>query len=189
MLKIVHVPHPILNTPAKPVTNIDEKIRKLVFEMEETLIAQKDPPGVGLAAPQVGKNLALFIIKPTPKSPTKVFINPKIIKVDQRSKIKDQKSEPKPKDLKLEGCLSIPRIWSPVRRGAKVLLEYQTLASSIPGMERKWFQGFEAIIIQHEMDHLSGILFTQRSLEQNLPLYEEKNGELEKIESINFNTI
>jgi peptide deformylase len=184
MLKIVHVPHPILNTPVKPVTTIDEKIRNLIFEMEETLIAQKDPPGVGLAAPQVGKNLALFIIKPTPKSPTKVFINPKIIKI-----IKQPSQNKKNQRLKLEGCLSIPRIWSPVRRGAKVLLEYQTLASSIPGMERKWFQGFEAIIIQHEMDHLSGILFTQRSLEQNLPLYEEKNGELEKMENINLNKI
>ncbi len=186
MLKIVHVPHPILNTPVKPVTTIDEKIRKLVFEMEETLIAQKDPPGVGLAAPQVGKNLALFIIKPTPKSLTKVFINPKIIKVDQRSKIKNQKSEPKPKDLKLEGCLSIPRIWSPVKREAKILLEYQDLNGK---KGKKLFSGFEAIIVQHEMDHLSGILFTQRSLEQNLPLYEEKNGELEKMENINLNKI
>jgi len=177
MLKIVCVPNAILTSSVKPVKKIDEKIKDLVNKMEETLTAQDNPPGVGLAGPQVGVNLAIFIIKPTPKSSTKVFINPKIIKI-----AKHQPPDTKHKDIKLEGCLSIPHIWGPVNRASRVLLEYQDLTSSTSGVERRWFQGFEAIIIQHEMDHLSGVLFTQRSIEQNLPLYEEKNGELEKMD-------
>jgi len=179
MLKIVRIPNQILNNPVKPISVIDEKFKKLVYEMEETLIAQDDPPGVGLAGPQVGENLAVFIIKPTPASKTKVFINPKILKSGEGSNDKDKKLGKKSKNLKLEGCLSIPRIWSPVKRSGRVLLEYQDLAGE---KVTKEFSGFEAIIIQHEMDHLKGILFTQRSIEQNLPLYEEKNGELEKLD-------
>lgn len=154
--------------------------------MEETLIAQDDPPGVGLAAPQVGENLALFIIKPTPKSKTKVFINPKIIKLESTKIFAKGRSSSGRKKLKLEGCLSIPRIWSPVKRASKILLEYQDFASSTYAVVRRWFQGFEAIIIQHEIDHLQGVLFTQRSVEQNLPLYEEKDGQLEKMENIGY---
>jgi peptide deformylase len=82
------------------------------------------------------------------------------------------------KPLKLEGCLSIPKIWSPVARAKKILLEYQDLTCQV---KREWFQGFKAIIIQHEVDHLNGILFTQRALEQKNPLYEEKEGKLKKL--------
>jgi len=175
MLKIVRIPNTILSSAAKPIALIDNKIKKLVYEMEETLIAQDDPPGVGLAAPQIGQDISLFIIKPNPRSNTQVFINPKIIKSEIRNPKAENTSE---KNMKLEGCLAIPRIWSPVRRAKKIMLEYQDLTGK---WQTKWFSGFESIIIQHELDHLSGILFTQRSVEQNLPLYEEKNGELEKM--------
>ena len=60
-----------------------KKIKKIVSEMEKVLIAQDDPPGVGLAANQVGLDISIFIIRPTEKSKTKVFINPKIIKSSQ----------------------------------------------------------------------------------------------------------
>ncbi len=148
--------------------------------MDKTLVAQSDPQGVGLAAPQVGYNLQLFIIKPTPESKTEVFINPKIIKhVVHNIKHKTVKTVTrKKKKTPLEGCLSIPRIWGPVRRAKKVFLEYQT-----PSGEKKqsWSSGFKAVIIQHEMDHLQGVLFTERAVEQKSQLYEEKNGKLEKL--------
>ena len=82
MLRIIQVPHKILNTPTQPVAKIDQKIKNLVYEMEETLIKQVDPQGVGLAAPQVGINLSLFIIKTSPKAQTEVCINPKILKIE-----------------------------------------------------------------------------------------------------------
>ena len=199
MLKIITAPNDILNQPVKPVKKIDERIKKLVNQMEKTLVAQTDPLGVGLAAPQVGEKLALFIIKPTKKAKTKVFINPKILKWEMGSgnldkNMRTEKNDShltvqnpvshlsphssKPKSFKLEGCLSIPRIWGPVRRADKILVEFQDLTGK---PQKRWFRGLSAIIIQHEIDHLNGVLFTQKTLEQKLPLYEEKEGKLEKI--------
>ena len=197
MFKIVTVPNKVLSSHTKPVEEIDAKIKKIVFDMEQVLIAQNDPPGVGLAANQVGLNLSIFIIKPSEKAKIKVFINPEIIKKDvgaqfiapkskgvtlptgrQVNHAPTKKSTSK-KRVKLEGCLSIPHIWGPIKRQNHVFLKYQDLT----GKEYlKWFSGFEAIIIQHEVDHLNGVVFTQRSIEQKGQLYREKNEELVKIE-------
>ncbi|MEK7177683.1 MAG: peptide deformylase, partial [Patescibacteria group bacterium] len=182
MLKIVTVPNSILTSPTKPVIEIDNKIKKIVSDMEKVLIAQDDPPGVGLAANQVGLDLSIFIIRPTEKSKTKVFINPKIVKsgltMIERERENPSKKKKKNK-IKLEGCLSIPRIWGPVKRSDRVFIKYQDLT----GRDYlKWFIGFEAIIIQHEMDHLNGVVFTQRSIEQKGQLYREEEDELVKIE-------
>jgi len=176
MLKIVTVPNKVLSQETKPVKNFDKKLENIIKEMTETLNAQNDPPGVGLAANQVGLNLSLFITKPTEKSKIKVFINPKIIRTVL---YKDSPSKKKKSLVKFEGCLSIPRIWGPVKRANKILLRYQDET----GKEyEKWFTGFEAVIIQHEVDHLQGIVFTQRSLEQKQKLYKEnKKRELEEI--------
>lgn len=180
MLKIVHAPAPVLTKGVRQVKKIDKKIRELVYDMEETLIAQTDPQGVGLAAPQIDVDLAIFIIKPTLKSETLVFINPKILetKVAGPTSASSTKKDDE-EDVKLEGCLSIPKIWGPVTRNAKVLLEYQDLTGE---KRTEWFGGFKAVIIQHETDHLNGILFTERVLEQKNKLYEEKNGELSALD-------
>lgn len=180
MLKIVHAPAPILTKGVRQVKKIDKKIRELVYDMEETLIAQTDPQGVGLAAPQIDVDLAIFIIKPTLKSETLVFINPKILETKVASPtLAPATKKDEEEDVKLEGCLSIPKIWGPVTRNAKVLLEYQDLTGE---KRTEWFGGFKAVIIQHETDHLNGILFTERVLEQKNKLYEEKNGELSALD-------
>ncbi len=178
MLKIVHAPAPILTKKVREVKKVDKKIRELVYDMEETLISQIDPQGVGLAAPQINIDLAIFIMKPTLKSDTFVFINPKILESKQLV-TSHQPLSTKTEDIKLEGCLSIPKIWGPVDRTKKIFLEYQDLTGE---KHTEWFSGFKAIIIQHEMDHLQGVLFTQRILEQKGKSYQEKNGELERIE-------
>lgn len=180
VLKIVEVPHKVLIQPTRPVKKIDEKIRNLVYDMEETLITQIDPMGVGLAAPQVGIDLALFIMKPTPKSETEVCINPKILKVEtvpEKPKKKEDEEDDE-ENMKLEGCLSIPRIWGPVKRANRVVLEYQDLSGE---KQTRVFTGFKATIVLHEVDHLQGILFTKRAIEQKTALYEEQDGELEKM--------
>jgi len=191
MLKIVTVPANVLTQLTKPVAKIDDKIKKIVFDMEKVLVAQNDPPGVGLAANQVGLDLSIFIIKPTEKSKIKVFINPRIVsRIDpfkdspkkvRPKKVRPYKVRPYKKRVKLEGCLSIPRIWGPVNRGKRVFLHYQDLSGK---KYLKWFSGFEAMIIQHEMDHLNGIVFTQRAVEQKNQLYKEENEELVKISLI-----
>lgn len=175
-MKIVTVPNSILTSPTKPVGKIDNKIKKIVTDMEKVLVAQDDPPGVGLAANQVGLDISIFIIKPTEKSKIKVFINPKILQTTHYNLPPKQKGH---KKVKLEGCLSIPRIWGPVKRSDRIFLKYQDLTGK---NYLKWFTGFEAIIIQHEMDHLNGVVFTQRSIEQKGQIYREEGDELVKID-------
>lgn len=176
MLKIVSVPNDILTKPTKPVSKIDGEIKELIDEMAETLNAQIDPQGVGLAAPQVGVNLSLFVVKPNPDGRVQVFINPKILQIiEKKPKIAKKNNRGR---MQLEGCLSIVRIWSPIERPKKILLEYQKVTGE---KKTEWFTGFKATVIQHEVDHLNGILFTQRALEQQGQLYEEVDGKLKKM--------
>lgn len=175
---IVKIPNPVLNTAAKTVAKIDKKILGVVNQMVQTLIATNNPKGVGLAAPQIGIGLKIFITRPATNSPVEVFLNPEIIKYSKvLSEIKRLKKDPQNKahDKKLEGCLSIPNVWGYLKRSQSVLLRYMDIEGKI---SEKEFDGFMATIIQHETDHLNGILFTQRVLEQNQKLYRiEKNNE------------
>ena len=160
--------------PSKKVGKIDKKIRSLIEDLRDTLIAQKDPEGVGLAAPQIGVNLKVFIIKPSKSD--KVFINPEIL-----SKSKKKKSPKKGKQYKkiMEGCLSLPHFYSAIERDYLVKLKY-TQENGKEATET--FEGIEAQIVEHEVDHLNGILFVDRLLEQKKPLFEYKNGEWEEVE-------
>lgn len=176
MLKIVQTPNPALSQSAKQVSKIDKNVLKLIDQMNQTLEAAKDPIGVGLASPQVGINLQIFVTKLTSKSPIQVFINPKIIQKTEISHLttsnnREQQlnaSLKKSKDTKLEGCLSLPNIWGEVKRAPSIKISY----SNENGKEfSKEFSGFMATIIQHEMDHLQGILFPKRVLEQKGTLY------------------
>jgi peptide deformylase len=182
MLKIINAPNKVLSQQAKPIEKIDKTIRKLIKNMEQALIAARDPEGVGLAAPQVAVSLQLFLIKQTPQSSTLVFINPKIEEyIDdepEQKKQQDEKSD-KEKGVQLEGCLSLQDIWGVVKRSHSVILSYQDETGKT---HKKKFSGFIATIIQHEVDHLTGALFTKRVLEQQNPLYHHKkneNGEVE----------
>lgn len=177
MLKIVTVPNSVLTTPTKKVTTVTPKIRRLVEEMKKTLVAQRDPEGVGLAATQVGESLNIFIMRPTIKGEISVCINPEAKPVESQDIAHSSKTlkAKKGKQSKMEGCLSIPRIWAPLKRKGRIHLDYEDL----DGVKHsKEFEGFEAIIVAHEVDHLNGVLFTQRCLEQGVTLYEEDGDEL-----------
>lgn len=169
---IVTIPNKVLTNPAKQVLTIDKKIRSVVTGMKKTLINCDKPKGVGLAAPQIGESLCIFVTKPTEKSPVGVFINPEITWKDpalvEIQRPGNTKSTPH-KEQKLEGCLSIPNVWGYLKRSKAVKLRYMDIHGNT---HEKEFTGFMATIIQHEMDHLSGILFTQRVLEQKERLYE-----------------
>ena len=177
MLKIVTVPNAVLTTPTQKVKTITPKVRRLVEEMKKTLVSQRDPEGVGLAATQVGESLSIFIMRPTLKGEISVYINPEAKQVESDDIISTSKTlkARKAKQSKMEGCLSIPRIWAPLKRKGRIQLDYEDL----DGVKHsKDFEGFEAIIVAHEVDHLNGILFTQRCLEQGITLYEEDDDEL-----------
>lgn len=169
MLKIVNAPNPILSQKAKTVLKIDNNILKLIEEMKESLSKATDPVGVGLAAPQVSKALKIFITKPSDKSKVTVFINPKIIKKSMPEKQKNKESL-----KKLEGCLSLSNIWGEVLRYNEVYVEYL----DVTGLKHhKHFNGFMSTIVQHEIDHLNGILFPKRVLEQKGTLYKSEKDE------------
>ena len=169
MKPIVHTPNPVLTTPAKTVTSFDKRLTKLVADMKATLRATRNPKGVGLAAPQIGQSLRLFITRPTEKSEIRVFVNPEII-----SKSEAKTDGVPERDNKLEGCLSIPNIWGKVERAASLRLKYQDEQG---GLHEETFNGFLATIIQHETDHTNGIIFVQRVLEQKGKFYESANDE------------
>ena len=164
MLQIVTAPNPILSTQAKPVARVDKAVLNLVEEMEKALDSATDPIGVGLAAPQVDKSLNLFITKPTAKSKMLVFINPVIKAKSPLKQGKDNK-----KTFKLEGCLSLVNIWGEVQRSPEITVEYLDETGK---KHNRQFKGFMATIVQHEVDHLNGILFPKRVLEQNGTLYQ-----------------
>lgn len=83
-MKILQAPHKTLTTASKSVIKINNGIKKLIKNMELTLLAQKDPLGVGLSAPQVGILLRIFILKPEEKLPIEHFINPLIVDFDNK---------------------------------------------------------------------------------------------------------
>lgn len=183
MLKIITAPNPVLSDITKPVSKVDVSVIKFIAEMKITLAKTTDPKGVGMAAPQVGKSLRIFIAKPTDKSKILVFINPEIIeksyKVDYVKRPK--KDSGKKASKKLEGCLSLPAIWGPVLRASSLTLKYQLITNNHELITKtRTFSGFMATIIQHETDHLNGILFPKRVLEQKGILYKsskDKKGE------------
>ncbi len=170
-MQIVKVPNPVLTTPAKTVQAIDKKTLELIEGMKKTLLATKDPIGVGLAAPQVGSPFRIFLAKPYLKSPISVFLNPQILEVS----LEKTKGVPR-RSKKLEGCLSIHNVWGMVHRAKEIKVRYQQLSTFNSQLSTKTrvFTGFLATIIQHETDHLNGILFTQRVLEQKEKLFKSK---------------
>jgi peptide deformylase len=172
MTRIVQVPNPVLITHTKKVTVIDKKVLDIIDRMKKTLSITDNPKGVGLAATQIGISLSIFITRPRENSVIRAFINPQIIwKSDELSELVRDEGEGNSirKEKKLEGCLSINNIWGHLLRASHVKLRY--LDPTGQTKEEK-FSGFMATIIQHEVDHLNGILFTQRVMEQKEKLYE-----------------
>ena len=171
--KIVRSGNPILREKSKPVKKIDKKVLKLVQDLSDTLKVQKDPEGVGLAACQVGINLKIFVM--VNKGKIKPIINPEIISTS-KAKISTEK-----RGSIMEGCLSLPNYYTPLSRSRTVTLKYR-----VPeGKEvTETFNGFEAQIVQHEMDHLNGVMFLDRLLEQKKKLYKMAGDGWEEVELV-----
>ncbi len=142
-MKILKYGNPILRKKAKAVSKIDDKIRKLVDDMFYTML-NSDPQGIGLAAPQVGVLLKIIIIEVQKDEPLSL-VNPVIVKVSG-------------KETALEGCLSIPGIFGNVERAKRI--EVKGINPYTNNKVVIQAQGLKARAIQHEIDHLNGILFT-----------------------------
>jgi peptide deformylase len=143
-LKIIFYPDPRLRKVSKPIKEFTPELALLANQMLELMRASK---GVGLAAPQVGKNIRLFVMNATQQpGDDRVIINPTL-------------SEPEGEDTAEEGCLSIPDIKVDVLRAKTLRLCAQDLSGKV---FEETQSGYVARVWQHEYDHLNGILLTDR---------------------------
>ncbi|MFA7603082.1 MAG: peptide deformylase [Novosphingobium sp.] len=162
--EIIEIPDPRLKQISKPVEAFDDALRTLVADMFETMY---DAPGIGLAAIQVGVPLRVLVIdlqpddpdaepevctahgdhehthQPTKKEP-RVFINPELLDPSEELSVYN------------EGCLSVPEIYAEVERPARIRARWQDIDGKVHEEE---MDGLLATCLQHEMDHLEGVLF------------------------------
>ncbi|HTK91717.1 MAG TPA: peptide deformylase [Verrucomicrobiae bacterium] len=133
---------PILRQRAEPVAEVTPEVQRVIADMVETMYHQV---GIGLAAPQVGISIRLILVDDGSRGP-RALINPTI--VERRGSIQGE-----------EGCLSIPGIFGEVERSEWVRVEAQDAQGRPLAFETR---GLQARVIQHEMDHLDGVLFIDR---------------------------
>ncbi len=141
---ILQLPDPVLRQVSTPVEKIDAEIKKLIEDMFETMY---DAPGVGLAAVQIGVTKRVVTIDATRGEEEKhpmVFINPEIVSASDE------------KDSKEEGCLSITEFYEEVERPSEVKVRYMDEKGKTHEIEA---DGLLARALQHEIDHLNGVLF------------------------------
>lgn len=138
----------ILRTVSKPVAVINADIRKFAQEMIKTMELEK---GVGIAAPQVGANIRMVICKFNPGGNNEVIVpmvNPEILELSD-DKINAE-----------EGCLSLPGLWGKVKRSKYAIVTFKNLKNQSQTLE---LSGYNARIIQHEVDHINAILFADKA--------------------------
>ena len=143
ILPIVMHPNPILEKECEKVTEFDKKLKKLLANMYDTML---EADGVGLAAPQVGVDLQVAVVDIGDDSGTIELINPEIVEADGSQ-------------TDLEGCLSFPGLYGEVTRPYSIKVQTQDRKGRTIQFQA---QDFLARAIQHEIDHLHGILFTTK---------------------------
>ena len=153
--KILTYPDPILREKTEEIEAFDEKLARLVEDMAETMY---DAPGIGLAAPQIGESLRLIVVDISKDREEAqeymALINPEIVEHEGHQ-------------LDEEGCLSVPELTSNVTRYKKITINYQDLEGKKHTLTT---EDRFAVVLQHEIDHLHGILFIDHlsSLKRNL---------------------
>lgn len=158
-LDIVTYPNRILLQPTRPVQNIDGRLQSLIEDMVDTMYAA---PGVGLAANQVGNGNRILVfdeMSDAEKRQYQVIINAELI--EREGELISEN----------EGCLSVPEFRSDVKRSVRVLVEGVDREGNPLRMEA---EGFRAVVLQHEIDHLDGKLFIDRISSLKRQLYKRR---------------
>jgi peptide deformylase len=141
---ILTIPDPILRKQARPVERVDAELRRLADDMLATMY---HAPGIGLAAPQIGISRHLIVMDPAkddqPKTPI-VMVNPEILTRSDELRVHE------------EGCLSIPDFTAEIERPAKTRVVFLDRAGK---KREKELEGIWSTLVQHEIDHLNGVLF------------------------------
>lgn len=158
-------PNPVLRKKATPVTDFNDGLKKLVADMAETMY---EAPGIGLAAPQIGVSKQVLVIDTSEeKNELLVLVNPQIVQ-GEGSQIDE------------EGCLSVVDLSAKVKRFEKITVKAQNLeGKEIEFEAQEWF----ARVIQHEIDHLNGILFIDHLSSLKRALYNKKRKKQLKAEA------
>lgn len=159
LLKIRIYGDPVLRQVAQPVAEVTPELRQLALDMLDTMY---DAPGIGLAAPQIGASIRLIVVDLSEKEGERapfVFFNPEII----------PETEPCWAE---EGCLSVPNIYAQVHRPEVITVK--ALGLDGQPFELKGVDGLFARCIQHEIDHLNGVLFVDKLRPADRILYESK---------------
>lgn len=151
-MQIIKYPHPTLRHKSKPLRRVDRELKQIIHEMFDLMYSNQ---GIGLAANQVDLPYRLFVMNvkgdPAEEEEARVFINPVITRKTGSAEAQ-------------EGCLSFPEIWAPVRRPEKIVVT----AYGIDGQEFTYeMDGLYARAVQHEIDHLDGVVFVDRLSEAN----------------------
>ena len=134
----------VLKQKSEPVATVDEDLRRLMDDMLETMYAA---PGIGLAAIQVGvpkRVIVMDLAKAEEPPQPRFFVNPEILETSEELFEYE------------EGCLSVPEVYDAVERPARVRIRYLNAEGATV---EEWAEGLYAVCIQHEMDHLEGVLF------------------------------
>ena len=164
-VQIIKYPHPTLRHQAKPLRRVDAELKKMVRQMFD-LMYEED--GIGLAASQVDLPYRLLVVnvasQPDATEEEYVFINPVI--TERKGSAEDR-----------EGCLSFPEVFAPVKRPEKIVVN----AYSLDGEELTWeLSGLHARVVQHEADHLDGVLFIDHLSPANRLAVKEELAVLER---------
>ncbi len=155
----------ILRTVSKPVTQFTAELKSFAEKMIKTMHAEK---GVGIAAPQVGRNIRMAIVMLNPGEKNEIvfpIVNPVIVERSEETEDGE------------EGCLSLRGVWGKVARASHLVLRFKNLR----GQEQTLvLEHFNARIIQHEIDHLDGVLFIDRAfdIEEKKRIKKPKNAEI-----------
>ena len=147
--RVRHYPDPFLRLPAAEVDEIDESIPPLIDEMFKVMEEEK---GIGLAAPQIGMGKRVVVVSIDEKNFNKLaLINPEILHLSEETVVME------------EGCLSVPGVNADVRRPAEAVVRGTTRSGRLVEIEAK---GLLARVLQHEIDHLNGVLFIDKLTEK-----------------------
>ncbi|MBU0961433.1 MAG: peptide deformylase [Proteobacteria bacterium] len=155
---IYKFPEPVLRQKAKKITEFDDSLQPLISDMAETMY---EAPGIGLAAPQIGESVQLIVLdisKEEDEHKFMVMINPEI-------------TEHEGTQIDEEGCLSVLDLTASVKRSLKITVTYQDLSGE---KQELTTENRFAVVLQHEIDHLNGILFIDHLSPLKRALYKKK---------------
>ena len=178
MKKIVIYPAEILRQKTEEVKEVDKKLLSEIEDLKKIL--KNGDNAAGLAAPQIGLNKRFFGSKELGKENVLVFINPKIEKVYGEKVYPKIIDENKKEDDFLEGCLSFPGFYGTVKRFLNIDVSWQEVDSTKQNLikKNKTLGGFEAIVWQHESDHLEGIVFVDHIKEEGGKFFKDIGGKM-----------